>query len=242
MKIIATLLILLSLLTLVSCVDVDLSDSDRVYEELVAIINNSDEYVGKTVKLTATYTAVYNFSKNELQRHNLVATSPAGSGRAAYRIVKEDGVYPLYGETVTAIGTFREGGFIEVDRFEDTALDSASYEIDTLEMSAKELNDFVTAYCAEYHESESFEKSIRIFGHCVAYEDYFYLMGLDANGSMTWVIELYDPDGIIPFKETESSVVNPVEVIGELTIYMEDNLAYACIKVDRILSVDSTFS
>jgi hypothetical protein len=32
----------------------------------------------------------------------------------------------------------------------------------------------------------------------------------------------------------------PVEIIGKLSIYFEDNIAYACINVESIVKVEST--
>ncbi len=242
MKKILTLLTL-SFIILTSCsrVDVNLTRKDNVYDEMVRFIQESDDYIGKSVKLTSNYTVTYSFAENRIIRHNLVETSPSGSSRVIQEIVSADGAYPIPGNRVTVTGVF-DNRQIAVNHFEGAPMDNRAFDIDALTITTTELNELIGAFCKEYHESRYFGQSVRIYGHCVAQDSYYYLMGLDAKGAMTWVVELYDPKGLITTKNSESNTVNAVEVVGKFSTYTEDNLVYACIEVESIISVDGTLS
>lgn len=240
------LLISLSLifvLSLCSCaqVDIDLRDQGNIYDSLAVYIGNQDAYEGKTIAFTAIHTAVYNFSENKIARHSLMTWDKSGEKQALYEIRTEDGRYPVMGETATVIGTFRDGGYIEVDRFSGTKMEKRKFDVEATDMSAEELEDFITSYRKESQKSEYYKKSIRIYGHCDAREGYTYLLGLDGDGKYTWDIELHDPKGKLSFPKVEGTTVNPVEIIGKLSTYVEDNITYACIEVERVTSIQSVF-
>ncbi|MBQ8409510.1 MAG: hypothetical protein IJY39_11685 [Clostridia bacterium] len=240
-KAIAILLTVTALLCSCSGIDHNLAREDNVYDEMVEFINHPDQYVGKTVKLSATHSVVYSFSQNKILRHVLVESSPSGAKRAIYEIRTEDNAYPLIGNKITVTGSFCEGNYILVDSFDVPTFES-TVDIDALDLSPGELKELITSFRSEYQNSEYFESFIRIFGHCVVSNGYYYLLGLDETGSMTWDIELYDPDKLIGFGDSQDNSLNPVEVTGTLTIYFEDNLAYACIKVHKIKSVEGSLS
>ena len=238
------ILSLLLLLPLCACsgVDVNLTKKSNAYDGMVDIIQNPDKYEGKTIRLTATYSVTYSFSRNKILRHSLTEDSETGASRAVQEIVAEDGRYPLPGTRVTADGTLGEDQRLRITSFTDATIDERSFDLDALDMSAEELKDAITSFCKTYNASEIYGKTIRIFGHCIAKDGYYYLLGLDADGAMTWTVELYDPNGLVTVEESESNTVNPVEIVGELTLYTEDNLTYACILVESIAFVDGQFS
>ena len=243
-KLSVLILSLILLLSLCACsgVDVDLTRKSNAYDGMVEIIQNQDKYEGKSIRLTATYTVTYSFAQNKLLRHNLTEDSETGASRAVQEIVTEDGRYPLPGTRVTAEGKIGDDNRLYITSFTDAVIDERSFDIDALDMRAEELKDAITSFCKTYNASEIYGKRIRIFGHCIAKEGYYYLLGLDSNGAMTWTVELYDPRELITVEETESTTVNPVEIVGELTLYTEDNLTYACISVESIAFVDGQFS
>ena len=237
-----SILLLTALLSACANVDVNLAREDNVYDEMADFINSPEEYVGKTVRLTATCVPVYSFVQNKILRYSLIESSPSGASRVLYEIRTEDEKYPIPGSKTTVFGRFCEGNYILVESFEKVETDSRSFEIDTLDMSADELTQFIRGFCSEYNNSDHYEKQVRIFGHCVVRNGYYYLLGLNEKGSMTWSIELYDPNNLIVLPESESTELNPVEIVGCLKIYMENNIAYACIEVESIACVSGTFS
>lgn len=238
-------LTLISLLSLCSCyrseADIDIRRQNNVYSNLYSFINNPQEYKGKTVALKSTYMAVYDFSKNKVIRHTLSETDTTGEKRALYEIRYESGEYPQTGSRVTIFGTIADNGYIQVERFENAEA-SQGFDIDTLDLDADELKALVTDYRAQYEQSENYGKTVRIFGHLKTVDEgYTYLLGLDSNGAYIWDIELYDPDGRFDYPTAEGNTVNPVEVIGELSTYTEENVVYACIKVKQVGRVESVF-
>ncbi len=242
-KILLIFLSSLFVLGLCSCaqVDIDLRNSGNIYNDLATYIGNQDTYEGKTIAFTAIHTAVYNFSENKIVRHSMMTWDQKGEKQALYEVRKNDGKYPVIGATATVIGTFRDGGYIEVDRFSGAKIDKRKFGVEATDMSAEELETFITSYRKEYANSEYFGKKIRIYGHCDAREGYTFLLGLDSEGKYTWDIELYDPTGKLTFPKAEGTTVNPVEVIGKLTTYVEDNITYACIEVESVTKVQSVF-
>jgi hypothetical protein len=242
MKKLSFILFLTLLLSFTACADVNLTRDSNVYEGMVEIIQSPEKYEGKTIRISSTYSVTYSYARNKLLRHTLVEQSETGASRAIQEIVSEDGRYPIIGARVTAEGRLGDDKRLYITNFADAALDDRSFDIDALDMSAEELKTAITSFCKTYTESEIYGKRIRIFGHCVAKEGYYYLLGLDGNGSMTWTVELYDPQGLTTVRETESTSLNTAEVVGELTLYAEDNLSYACILVESITLVDGQFS
>jgi hypothetical protein len=229
-----------TLLLLASCngYDIDLKSEDNVYDEFAQYIATPDNVVDKTVRVTSTLSAVYNFEQNKINRFVLVEPDSSGEKRALYEI-RFDEKCPALGQEVTVNGTFRTGGYIEVDSFSE-GIRYSDFDIDTLDMSASELTKMIQDYRKEYRESEYFEKTIRIFGSIATHDSYVYLVGIDGSGSPIWDIELHDPSGMIPFPTSDMFALYPVEIIGKLSIYFEDNIAYACINVESIVKVEST--
>lgn len=264
-------LTVISLLSLVSCdrYDVDLRGKDNVYDDLAVFIKNPDEYEGKTVTLSSTYTVVYDFSQNKVIRHTIAEYDATGSKRALYEIRKGDNKFPRTGSEITLTGRFNKDGFIDVgtikqenkapfdfSTFEFSArgidrfinyhtmpyVESEDFDYDTLTLSNAELTEFIKTYRKEYDKSQHYGETIRIFGHLITDDKgYTYLLGLDAKGKYLWEIELHDPDGRFEFPRAEGNTVNPVEIIGELSTYTEDNILYSCIKVKQVGRVESVF-
>ncbi len=231
------------LLSLVSCtqVDIDLRGQGNTYNSLATYIGDQDTYEGKTIAFTAIHTALYNFSENKIVRHSMTAWDAKGEKQALYEIRKADGKYPVMGATATVIGTFRDGGYIEVDRFSDTKMEKRSFDIEATDMTAAELEAFIAAYKKAYNKSEFYGDTIRIYGHCDSREGYNYLLGLDEKGAYTWDIELHDPTGKLSFPKVDGTTVNPVEIIGKLSTYVDRNLTYACISVESVTKIQSEF-
>ena len=231
-----------SVFTLVSCSDyqIDLTGKKNIYSDLSKIINNPDKYEGQTIALTSTYTVVYNFSENCIQRHTVVEFDTTGTKRALYEIKKADGAYPAIGSEVTVYGSITAGRYINVESFSG-AIAQPTYELDTVELTANELSGLIADFRQEYSSSEHYGKSVRIFGHLSSVKGYNYLIGLDEEGQYLWEIELYDPTGSLSFPTAEGTTVNPVQIIGEMSTYVEDHITYACIKVDSVTKVESIF-
>ena len=242
LSIFLVMITLVSALSLFSCskASIDITYKSNVYSDLSDWINNPDKYTGKSVALNATYTVVYSFADNKIIRHTLVAYDKTGQKRALYEIRKEDGIYPAIGSKVTVVGTITKNKFINVESITG-GMEEIKVDHNTISMSAAELKSFVEAYRNEYSASSYYGKKISIFGHVSSHDNYHFLIGLDADGKYVWEIELYDPTGSITFPKAEGTTVNPVQVIGELTTYVEDNVTYACIKVERVVSVESVF-
>ena len=230
----------------VSCksADIDLTKKKNIYDDFAAMITTPDEYSGKTISVSSEHTVVYNFKENKIVRHVLRAFNESGEKRALYEIKKEDGKYPAVGALVTVSGVVSSEKFISVTEFKGKSIEDLNVNIDTLTLSTEELGNFIKEFTSKYSASESYEKSIRIFGHCMYQKEkiYAYLTGLDESGNITWNIELYAPDENIDIPEIKDQVTNPVEVIGKLTIYVEDDITYACIQVDKLTSVECTLT
>ena len=244
-KLITLALALIMALGFTSCAknaDVDLMNKSNIYNDLAKIIGAPNDYKDKTVLLRTEYTVVYNFSENKIARHTMLAFDKTGTKRALYEVRDEEGNYPTIGAIATVSGTFRDGKYIEVNEFKDTSFDKPEVDVDALDMTADELKTFIEEFSKNYNSSESYGKTIRIFGHCIIHESYKYLTGLAKDGALTWNIELYDHSGSISYPSAEGNNTNPIEVIGKLTIYFEDNLAYACIEVEKVTPVQSTLS
>lgn len=231
-----------AMLSLTSCskAAIDLTGKKNVYSDLADIIISPDEYDGKTIALNSTYTVIYNFNENKVTRHIIRVFDETGEKRLGLDL-KYSGDYPAVGEKVTVIGTVSKDRYIEVDRFE-RAKKAADFELDTLDLSADELTKLIKDHRAEYFAGENYGKTIRIFGHLsVVKEGYSYLIGLDENGKFTWDIELYDKQDRLKALAKEGTEVNPVEIIGKLSTYEENNISYACIEVISVGVVESVF-
>ena len=238
------ILSLLLLFTACSAADVDLRKKDLVYDGFADAINHPESYVDKTVEVTADCIHTYRFASNSV-RYSLRAIHKDGEKQAFYEIRTEDGIYPEHGTQTCTKGRFCEGGYILVESFgKNVALNDGkiNVNIDTLEMSAENLKDFIESFRKEYQASEHFEKSIRIFGQYEYFKEYHYLLGLDSDGAITWEIELHDPNNVIDITPKENRTINAVEVIGKLSVYTESNITYACITVEQIQSVEGSLS
>lgn len=232
---------LLSILSLTSCADIDLTHKDNVYNDFANFINSPDDYAGKTVAVTSTYMAVYNYSLNKVNRHALVALDTTGTKRALYELRTADGKYPKTGSEVTVRGTIHKDRYIEVSDLSGAKY-GMDFEIDALDFTPAELTSFISTYRQEYSDSESFGKTIRIFGHLSTVEDGLtFLVGLDENGKYLWDIELYDPEGKFTYPQAEGNAVNTVEIVGELSTYTDKNVIYACINVQQVGKSESVF-
>ena len=231
------------LLSFASCaqVDIDLRGQGNTYSSLATFIGDQKTYEGKTVAFTAIHTVLYSFSENKIVRHSMTAWDAKGEKQALYEIRKADGKYPVMGATATVIGTFRDGGYIEVDRFTDTKIEKRKIDLEATDMSAEELKNFIAGYRKEYADSENFGDRIRIYGHCDSREGYTFLIGLDGDGKYVWEIELHDPTGKLTFPKVEGTTVNPVEIIGKLSTYVDRNVTYACIEVESVTKIQSEF-
>lgn len=258
-KIIIILTAALLLCTLSSCdkassadspkSDIDLSgvDSDftiinNPYETLLSFMANPQDYQGKTVAVNAISSVVYNFDKNRIDRHIMLGLDPTGCCNALYEIRTDDGKYPVIGANTTFVGDFTSNGYIQLTDFASADGQETQYDIDALSMSASELNSFITKYGEQQSNSEYFQQKIRIFGHVAESGGYKYLLGLDAKGYQTWIIELYEPTGSLSFPVVSGNLVNPAEIIGTLSVYYENGTPYACITVERISKVECVFS
>ncbi len=242
-SLVLAILTLTSLFCLTSCSepDIDLRDKENVYDDLATFINAENGYDGNTVALTSTYTVVYDFSQNKIIRHTLSEFDTTGEKRALYEIRKEDKKYPAVGSRVTVNGTLHKDGYIKVKSFKN-AEKALKVDFDTLELSAYELKEFVGNYRTQYKDSEYYGKTIRIFGHLAADDKgYHYLIGLDSNGAYSWEMELYDPEEEFEYPTAEGNTVNPVEIIGELSTYVDNDIMYSCIKVKRVGRAESVF-
>ncbi len=237
------ILTLTSLLALTSCsqADIDLTGDLNVYNEFANFINSPDDYAGKTIAVTSTYMSVYNYSKNKVTRHALVAVDSTGAKRALYELRTADGKYPMTGSEVTVTGTIHKDRYIQADSFSGEKY-GMGFELDALDFSAAELKNFITTYRTEYSDSESYGKTIRIYGHLSTVEEGLtFLVGLDEEGKYLWDVELYDPEGKFTYPQAEGTAVNTVEVVGRLSTYTSDGIIYACIEVLQIGKSESVF-
>ena len=244
-RIISLLLIacaLIATFSLASCsrAEIDLTGKKNVYSDLADIIISPDEYSGKTIAVNSTYTVIYNFNENKVTRHILRVFDETGTKRIGLEL-NYSGKFPAVGEKATAIGTITADRSIAIDRFED-AKKAADFELDTLDLSVAELTELVKDHRAEYFDGENYGKTIRIFGHLsVVKEGYSYLIGLDSSGKPIWDIELHGKQDKLKALKKEGSEVNPVEIIGKLSTYEENNVTYACIEVISVGVVESVF-
>ena len=237
---------LLGALTFTSCeggknppkldVDVDCNftglSTNEIYGTVSAIMSNPDDYKGKTVAITAQYSTVYNFSQNSCVSHVIIALDPTNCCDAYYEIRTADGIYPELGETASFIGTFNEGGYIEVSETIRYTDGSPSYDVDALTMSASELETLIKTYNSSYKTSELYGKTVRIIGHHSVNDIYKFLAGLTGEGKVTWSIELITPDGDnMSLPMPSGNTVNPVEIVGVFSYYAEGDKTYACIEV-----------
>lgn len=232
---------LISIISLTSCSDIDLTHKNNVYNDFANFINSPDDFAGKTIAVSSTYMPVYNYSKNKVTRHALVAYDTTGSKRAIYEVRTSDGKYPMAGSDVTVYGTINKDRYITVDRFSGAKY-GINFEIDALDLTPTGLTSFISTYRTQYDQSESYGKTIRIFGHLSTTDDgLIFLVGLDENGKYLWDIELYDPEGNFTYPKAEGNEVNTVEIIGELSTYTSKNVIYACINVQQIGKAESVF-
>ena len=171
----------------------------------------------------------------------MLGLDPTGCCNASYEVRSADGKYPVNGSNVTFIGTFTPDGYVDLYDWVSDVQNETEYELDALTMSADELGTFITEYTENYDTSVSAGKKIRIFGHLANMSGYPCLLGLNGDGYQTWIIELHDESGTVSFPVVSGNLVNPVEVIGTLTFYLENGVPYACIEVEAVNKVECVF-
>lgn len=215
-------------------VDVDCNftglSTNEIYGTVSAIMNNPDDYAGKSVAITAQYSTVYNFSENSCQTPVIIALDPTNCCDAYYEIRKSDGVYPEIGEIASFIGKFDPNGYIEVTEIIRYTENAPKYDLDAVTLTAAELRSVINDYNKNYETSELSGKTVRIIGHHAINGEYLYLHGLDGSGRITFGIELTNPNNVsLPMPS--GNVVNPVEITRVFTYYTEGDKTYACIEV-----------
>ena len=220
---------------------IDYSMLGDPYGTILEFMANPADYEGQNIKIDALGSVIYNFDKNKVEKHIMLGLDPTGCCNASYEVRAADGKYPINGSNVTFIGTFTPDGYIDLYDWISDVKNEAEYELDTLSMSADELNTFITEYTENYQTSKSANQKIRVFGHLLNYQGYPYLIGLTADGYQTWIIELHDKTGTMSFPVVSGNLVNPIEVIGTLTFYLEDGIPYPCIEVDAVNKVECVF-
>lgn len=244
------LLIILSIimtLSVISCTkiefeyDLDLTKEDNLYGTLEDYIKNPDKCKGRHVKISAETTVVYNFSENKIARHSIVAYDKNSDMRALYEIRSNDGKYPKTGTAAELGGIFTDG-YIDVKEYFNADFSSSSFDIDALSMTADELQKYLQGFNEQCNAHKDFGKMIRIYGNINVFKNdktnYFYLNGFNASGSRTWSVELTTKDQSIKLPETNSKHVNTYEIIGTIDMYMENYIAYPCIRVSEIRAVE----
>ncbi len=226
--------------TMTDNVDLDLSSLDA-YNTLVAFMTNPSDYTGKTIKVKATSSVLYNFSANSVT-HIMLGYDPTACCNAYYPISTSDGIYPPNDTETVFEGMFESDGYIDVSGYSASDSEPRRVDIDALDMSASELKDFIDRFSSEQASSEFYGKSIRIFGHFEQSGGYYYFFGLDESGRQTWAIEAYEPTGSVKIPIAAQYVLNPVELIGTLSVYYENGIAYPCISVTDANHVEGIFS
>jgi hypothetical protein len=220
---------------------VDYSILGDPYGTICEFMINPTDYQGQNIKINALGSVIYNFEQNKVVKNIMLGLDSTGCCNASYEVRSKDGNYPVNGSNVTFVGTFTPDGYIDLYDWISDVKSEASYELDTLTMSADELTAFITEYTENYSTSASAGKKIRIFGHLLNYQGYPYLIGLTGEGLQTWIIELHDKTGTMSFPVVSGNLVNPVEVIGTLTFYLENDIPYACIEVEAVNKVECVF-
>ena len=221
--------------------DIDLTREEDLYGVLEDFIKNPDKCKNRNVKVSAECTVVYNFSENKIARHSIVVTDKDSDMRALYEIRSKDGKYPKTG-TVAEIGGIFTDGYIDVKEYISADFTKSSFNVDALNMSADALIEYVKSFNDQCNGFADFGKTIRIYGNVNVFKNdknnYYYLNGFDANGSRTWRLEIIGKDQSVKLPMTNSKYVNTYEIIGVLDMYMEDHIAYPCIKVSEIRAVE----
>ena len=220
---------------------VDYSVLDDPYGTISEFMANPTDYQGQNIKIDALGSVIYNFEQNKVVKHVMLGLDPTGCCNASYEVRTDDGKYPVNGSEATFVGTFTPDGYIDLYSWESSTKNNAEYSVDALTMSASELQAYINEFTKNYATSASAGVKIRIFGHLANQSGYAYLLGLDGSGYQTWMIELHNEDGTISFPTVSGNIVNPVEVIGTLTFYLENNIPYACIEVDAVNKVECVF-
>ena len=220
---------------------VDYSLLEDPYGTICEFMINPENYQGQNIKIDALGSVIYNFDQNKVVKHIMLGLDPTGCCNASYEVRAEDGKYPSNGSNVTFVGTFTSDGYIELYDWASDSASEAEYDVDTLTMSASELEAYIAEFVSNYETSASAGKKIRIFGHLANQSGYAYLLGLNGDGYQTWYIELHDESGKISFPTVSGNLVNPVEVIGTLSFYLENGTPFACIEVDAVNKVECVF-
>ena len=221
-------------------VDIDFTVADDPYNTILNFMNNPSDFQGKKIAIEAPSSVVYNFEQNKVTKHIMIGLDPTGCCNSYYEIRTADGSYPKNGVKTLFVGDFTSDGYISVSEYSGSS-STAKYDIDTLNMSASELESFIFDYTQNYSSSPNATKTIRIFGHHQIYNGYKFLMGLTGEGAQRWIIELYDPTGSLSFPVASGNLVNPVEIIGTLSFYVEGENTYACITVKEVNKVECVF-
>lgn len=226
-------------------VDVDCNftglSTNEIYGTVAAIMNNPDDYTGKSVAITAQYSTIYNFSQNTCQTPIIIALDPTNCCDAYYEIRTADGKYPEIGEIASFIGTFNADGYIDVsETIRYTALTEVP-DLDATSITADELKATITEYNKSYKVSELNGKTVKIIGHHSVNGEYKFLSGLDGSGRVTWSIELTVPSADTVLPMPSGNVVNPVEITGVFSCYEEGENTYACIEVRSVSKTACVF-
>ena len=224
-------------------VDIDFTLVNDPYSSIFALRNQTEQYVGKTVMLDARFTAIYNFSTNKINEYILMANDKEGCCTVVCQALMDSATgLPKLNTDVTVIGTVDDQSRITV--LDWTSEDSlvGTHELDALTLSPEELTTLMVEFNDQKTEHEAYGTKIRIYGNYTVMKGYKFLMGLDQEGMVLWNVELYEPIGALEFPEVEDSYIKPLEVIGSLSVYYEDDAPYACIVVEQIAEVQCTLS
>lgn len=90
-------------------IDVDLSQlsSTMVYSEVINMAGEPDKYVGKTVKMTGSFSAWHDEEKDKTYYSCMVSDATSCCAQGLEFVLKDEKAYPQQeGEMITVIGTF----------------------------------------------------------------------------------------------------------------------------------------
>lgn len=234
--------VVLILSTLISCespnqrLDIDVDHNftglgtNDLYGTILGISSNPNDYMGKTVAITANVSCVYSFDTHRIISTVIFALDPTNCCDAYYEIVKEDGIYPNFGTSATIVGTFGSN-YITANEIRANEDAYKKADIDTLAMSKDEVLSFIKDYYENHKTSDAKGKTISVIGHYTRRDQYLYLIGVDTEGNTTWQIELGKIAEGVNLPVQNGNYLNPVHITGTLSYYTEGTRTYACIDV-----------